>query len=75
MGIKNFHAIIHDFKPIKQIGNIVLSKCVCCQVSRYGVFIANGNNREFFYHGYSYEEALKTFNFLVKKQSQSYQAK
>ena len=67
MSPKNFNVIMHNFIPIKKIGNVVLSKCNCCQRPRYGVFVSSNNNREFYYHGLDYNEALKTFNFLVSK--------
>ena len=58
---------IHDFRIIKQAGNVVLAKCVCCQSSRYAVFIANNNNRMFYYHGHDYEYAQKLFSSLVSR--------
>jgi len=75
MGIRNFHVIMHDFQVIRIVNNIALAKCRCCQKPRYAVYLALKGSQEFWYHGLSYEEALKTFNFLVKKQSQSYQVK
>ena len=67
MGRHDFVVRYHNFVPMKKVGNVVLSKCNCCQRPRYGVYIAVKNDQIFYYHGYSYEEALKTFNFLVSK--------
>ena len=58
----------HEFQTVKQVGNVVLARCVCCQSSRYAVFIANEKNRFFYYHGYDQQEALKTFNSLIRFQ-------
>jgi len=60
----------HEFQTVKQVGNVVLAKCVCCQNSRYAVFKISLTNRYFYYHGYDYEYAFKTFNSLVQKQIQ-----
>ena len=68
-----FHSIPHNFVPVKQVNNIILARCSCCQTPRWGVFIARKNDREFFYHGFDRQEAEKTFNFLVQKQAQAQQ--
>lgn len=68
-----FHTINHNFIPVKVEGRIVLAKCTCCHPERWGVFISAKSDREFWYHGFSFEEAQKTFNFLVRRQAQQAQ--
>jgi len=65
-----FYAIQHSFVPVKQVNNVVLAKCTCCQIPRWGVFIAVKNDRIFRYHGFSETEAERTFDFLVRRQAQ-----
>ena len=60
----------HGFQIIQQRDNIILAKCNCCRQPRYAVFKISLTNRYFYYHGYDYEYALKTFNSLVQKQIQ-----
>ena len=67
MSKHDYHVIYHNFQVIKAINNIVLAKCNCCSKPRYGVFVSSNSSREFWYHGYSYEEAVRTFNFLISK--------
>ena len=68
-----FYAIVHDFQPVRIQNNIVLAKCTCCRVPRWAVFVTTRNDRMFWYHGYSQQEAEKTFNFLIRKQAQQAQ--
>jgi len=68
-----FHAIMHSFQPVRIEGRVILAKCTCCRVPRFAVYIATKKDREFYYHGFSKEEAEKTFNFLVQKQAQAQQ--
>ena len=65
-----FKAISHNFVPVRQEGRVVLARCVCCRMPRWGVYLALPRSQEFYYHGYDRAEAEKTFNFLVQKQAQ-----
>jgi len=58
----------HEFQTVKQVGNVVLAKCNCCPKSRWAVFKISEKNRFFYYHGYDQQEALKTFNSLIRFQ-------
>jgi hypothetical protein len=58
----------HEFQTVQQVGNVVLAKCNCCKQSRYAVFKVSEKNRFFYYHGYDYEYAFKTFNSLIRFQ-------
>jgi len=70
MKFKVLSVKIHDFVPVKQVGNVVLAKCVCCQIPRFAVYKISEKNRFFYYHGNDFEYAQRTFNFLVQKQVQ-----
>jgi len=65
-----FHAISHNFVPVKQVNNIVLARCTCCRQSRWGVYVSLRNSQEFWYHGFDETEARKVFEFLIHKQAQ-----
>ena len=58
----------HNFQPVKEVNNIVLTKCNCCNPSRWGVFVANGKDRNFYYHGYDSKYAQKLFSQLINSQ-------
>jgi len=67
MKTKILNVVYHEFKPIRQEGNVVLAKCCCCSKSRYAVFIASGNDRIFYYHGYDGQYAQKLFSSLSSR--------
>jgi len=58
----------HDFQIVQQMNNFALAKCNCCPKSRWAVFKISEKNRFFYYHGYDQQEALKTFNSLIRFQ-------
>ena len=67
MKTKILNVVYHEFKPIRQEGNVVLAKCNCCSKPRYAVFVANNGDRNFFYHGYDNEYAKKLFSSLSSR--------
>ena len=68
-----FHSIPHNFVPVKQVNNVVLARCNCCSTPRWAVYLALRGSQEFWYHGFDEQEAIKTFNFLVRRQAQQAQ--
>jgi len=52
----------HDFQIIEQKNNVVLAKCSCCSPPRWGVFVANNDNKIFRYHGYDQAYARRLFS-------------
>jgi len=67
MGVRVIAVKYHDFMPIKQLNNVVLAKCRCCQMPRYAVYKLENSSRQFVYHGYDRQYAEKLFNSLVSR--------
>jgi len=60
----------HDFKSIKSQGNVVITKCTCCQRPRLAVYLQTEIKKIFFYSGYDEQIAQMHFSSLIKHQNQ-----
>ena len=73
----------HQWNVIKNVNNVVLLKCTCCERERIGVAeqrekerYKNGTKETsveltFWYHGYDINYAEQLFNKLVQKRSEN----
>jgi len=67
MALSILNTKFHDFKEVKQLNNVVLAKCSCCNPPRWGVFVVNGKDKFFHYHGYDEQYAQKLFSSRSQK--------
>ena len=58
----------HNFQIFQQKNNVVLGKCNCCNLTRFAVFVVDGKDRNFYYHGHDLQFAQKLFSQLVNSQ-------
>jgi hypothetical protein len=55
----------HNFQIFQQKNNVVLAKCNCCSIPRWGVFVVSDKDKIFHYHGYDAKYAQKLFSSLA----------
>ena len=67
MKVQTLGVQYHNFQQIQIKNNVVLAKCMCCNPSRWGVFVLSNNDKIFHYHGYDSEYAKKLFSSLSSR--------
>ena len=68
MGFGVLSVQYHNFQIFQQKNNVVLAKCNCCNPPRWGVFVADGKDRNFYYHGHDSKYAQNLFSQLINSQ-------
>jgi len=59
----------HNFKTVKQNGNVVMAKCTCCQRPRIAVYTLTETKRIFHFAGYDEQIAELHFSYLIRRQN------